>query len=336
MDTIQLTWQLYQAARWRSPSQSVRSELPSPGSPLAIYLYFKILTTSSSAWGIVDSKITAEFASLYRPAPVAENPRFTPEQDVTAIVITLDPPAELRECLLNAYLNNPLEIIISTPKEHVRAVLEALRQLVYSAELDRTRFSVIESERGARVQLATAIEKAKGSIIATCNDRVEWQPGYLTHMLACFENPKVGAAGPYIVPRPGEEDSITPWEVAGTKLAARSPTSWTSMHVAAKWCWILCGATAVFRARILKQRDFLEAYTNDYWGGKKLDVGDDTFISRWLLKNNWIIATQYSQETKVLKSVKRTPAFINQMLRWERSTIQSFIRTTYEVPQMWK
>lgn len=240
---------------------------------------------------------------------------------------------------MNIYWNNPFEILISTPKEHVPAVLEVIRELVYAADLDRTKFSVIESEAGARDQLKTAIEKARGAIIATCNDRVIWAPQYLVHMLACFENPKVGAAGPYITPsRPIERRNkdITPWEVAGAKLASRSAASWTSMHVAASWCWILCGATCVFRTAILKDIKFLEAYTNDYWGGKKLDVGDDTFISRWLLKNDWVIATQYSHNTRAQKSLKATPAFITQMLRWERSTIQSFIRTTYEVPQMWK
>lgn len=106
------------------------------------------------------------------------------------------------------------------------------------------------------------------------------------------------------------------------------------MHAAAKWCWILAGTTGLYRAHILKDPSFSKAFLNDFWNGVRLDVGDDTFISRWLLKNGWTIAIQWTMETRVWRTVKQTGALIPQMLRWERSTIQSFIRTVTEVPQM--
>jgi hypothetical protein len=241
--------------------------------------------------GRVDSKITSNLAKQYKPAEPRLSPTFSPSKDVTVIICTLDPPKkELAVCLYSVFINNPKEIIISTTKPHLEQVLRFITKFVNKWEFDRNKITVTaDAEQGIRTQLKAAIEKAKGSVIATCNDSIVWAPTYLTYMLACLEDPKVGAVSPPIVVGIPDDrmkrDVITVWEVAGTKLAYRGPGSGTSMHVAAKWCWILSGATGVYRAEILQNKDFLHAFTNDYWRGKKLDVGDDTFISRWLLKH---------------------------------------------------
>ncbi|KAF8855410.1 hypothetical protein BDZ45DRAFT_595553, partial [Acephala macrosclerotiorum] len=291
-------------------------------------------------WGRSDAEVMSTFASKYKPAPVASNPTFTPKEDVSVIIPALSPPAEFKACLQRIFENDPLEIIIVTTEEHLEKVTKLVNEVVSHNGLDLSKVILVTSKQGARVQYRAGVEKAKGSIIAKCDDHVFWSRHFLTHMLACFEDPNVGAACPSVkVHIPYERrhpDEITVWEVAGTKLVSRGPGSATSMHVAAKWMWICGGCTALYRATILQDPKFLNAYTNDYWLGRKLDCGEDTFVSRWLLKNNWVIATQWSKETTAWRTVKRSPAFINQMLRWERSTIQSFIRTTYEVPRVWK
>jgi len=65
------------------------------------------------------------------------------------------------------------------------------------------------------------------------------------------------------------------------------------------------------------------------------DVGEDTFISRWLQSHGWTIAIQALPETEVRRTLKTSPDFLKQMFRWERSTIQSHIRTVLDVPQIY-
>ncbi|CAL3969923.1 unnamed protein product [Diplocarpon coronariae] len=105
-------------------------------------------------------------------------------------------------------------------------------------------------DEGARNQLLAGITVAKGTIIATSDNHIEWAPTYLTHMLACFAEPTVGAAAPQIKVKLSEERKamVGPWEVAATKLADRGPGSATVMHVAATSCWILAGTMR--RARL--------------------------------------------------------------------------------------
>lgn len=59
-----------------------------------------------------------------------------------------------------------------------------------------------------------------------------------------------------------------------------------------------------------------------------MDVGEDTFVTRWAQSHDWIIMLQSMPETDVYRTVKTTSDYFSQMFRWERSTIQSHIRQT--------
>ncbi|PBP16335.1 polysaccharide synthase [Diplocarpon rosae] len=283
-------------------------------------------------WGLADYSINKHYSDQYEPVPVQHTPAFT-TQDVSVVVRTFKPHPVFKTCLLKWIENTPLEIIICTAQEY----FDDVSQIIADAGLrdtDLARVTTIIADKGAQKQLLAGITMGKGNIIATSDNHIEWAPTCLSHMLACFADPKVGAAAPQIKVKLSEERKalVGPWEVAATKLADRGPGSATVMHVAAKWCWTLAGTSGVYRAEILKDPGFASAYLGDTWRGVMLDVGEDTFISRWLLKHGWVIATQYKDETAVYRTVKQTGALVQQMLRWERSTIQSFLRTVKDIP----
>ncbi|KAE9366737.1 glycosyltransferase family 2 protein [Stipitochalara longipes BDJ] len=285
-------------------------------------------------WRVIDYYVNRNYASKYRPVPIDPNPIFTPN-DVSVIVCTLKPHTVFKACLVRWFENKPAEIIICTTKEHIEEVKYIVNEAVLEG-IDRSKVKILVSEMGARNQLMKGVWEAKGKIIATSDNHIFWSRNYLINMLPCFEDADVGAAAPEIKVYIPEERraKITPWEVAAVKLANRGPGSATMMHVAARWCWIIVGTSGIYRAHILKDPEFAKSFLNDFWNGMRLDVGNDTFISRWLLKHGWVIAIQWTKETRVWRTVKQTGALIPQMLRWERSTIQSFLRTVTEVPQM--
>ncbi|OWP00651.1 polysaccharide synthase [Marssonina coronariae] len=148
-----------------------------------------------------------------------------------------------------AFFNDSFEIIICTTQEYFDEVSKAVAEAGLSAT-DIDRFTTMTAGQGARNQLLAGITVAKGTIIATSDNHIEWAPTYLTHMLACFAEPTVGAAAPQIKVKLSEERKamVGPWEVAATKLADRGPGSATVMHVAATSCWILAGTMR--RARL--------------------------------------------------------------------------------------
>lgn len=287
-------------------------------------------------WGRMERALDRRNLSLYKPVPIPSKSTFTSNQ-VSIIVCTVD--TLLVRCLNTWLDNNPFEIIIVTIPQHKTHICSVVANALLSSA-DLAKITVLESAtKGKRAQLAVGIQHAKGEILATPDDHISWPASFLKAMLPCFDDKKVGAVGstvkPIIPPERQYCDIITPWEVAAMRASWNRNDQLKASYAAAKWCWVLAGATGVFRAHILKDAAFIDGYTNDRWRGKKLDVGEDTFISRWLQSHDWIIAIQALPETEVRRTVKTCPGFLKQMFRWERSTIQSHIRTVLQVPQIY-
>ncbi|PVH73701.1 glycosyltransferase family 2 protein [Cadophora sp. DSE1049] len=288
-------------------------------------------------WGLVDYYFDKYYSSKYKPA--IRGPLTRTSKSVSVVVRTLQPPLIFKECLLAWMQNKPLEIIISTTMEHIAAVNAIVKEAIKEMKGVHPRVLTIVSAEGARKQLLAGVLEAEGEIIATSDNHILWGPQYLDHMLPCFDDPRVGAAGPQItvnIPKERQHpDKITKWEVAGTRLIDRASCN-VMMLVAAQWVWILPGTTCMIRSHLLKNDEFTEGYLNDTWNGVLLDVGEDTWVSRYILRRGYIITMQKCQETNVARTIKKTAAYVQQVLRWERSTIQSYFRTVTEVPQMYK
>ncbi|KAH9212946.1 nucleotide-diphospho-sugar transferase [Leptodontidium sp. 2 PMI_412] len=290
-------------------------------------------------WGIIEHYVNKHYSSKYKPAVRGPNTRTT--NSVSVVVRTLEPLPIFKACLVRWLENKPLEIIIATTHEHLEKIGKLVKEVIQETREYSTKIRIIVANKGARNQFIAGVLKAKGEIVATSDDHILWGPEYLANMLPCFDDPKVGAAGPQIgihIPKE-RESTITAWEVAAARLAHRErgkASAAIMMHVVARWCWILPSTTAIYRTRILQNPGFVKGYLNDYWNGIKFDAGDDTWISRYLLRNNWIITAQRTEETNVARTVKRTSDYLGQILRWERSTIQSYLRTLTEIPQIYK
>jgi cellulose synthase/poly-beta-1,6-N-acetylglucosamine synthase-like glycosyltransferase len=289
-------------------------------------------------WGLVEHRIFNYYLTAYRPIPIPSKPQYK-ARDVSIIVCTID--SLLSSCLLRWLENDPLEIIIVTTEEHLTTIQEIVRKVHHSQHQYKRVVILTSPEKGKRAQLRFGIQAARGRIIASVDDHITWHPEFLRYTLPCFEDASIGACGTpiktTIPPSRRFSKIITPWEVAATRVSYKRNSVLKSMYSASRWCTVLAGGTCIYRAEIVQDAEFLHAYTNDYWRGKyKLDVGEDTLITRWLQKRNWTIAIQACDETEVERTVKRDGDFLKQMFRWERSTIQSHIRMVLGVPQIWR
>ena len=98
----------------------------------------------------------------------------------------------------------------------------------------------------------------------------------------------------------------------------------------------LSGRTAAYRASILKNKSFLQSFTNDMWRGKyRLDSGDGTFITRWLYSQGWGVQIQTSPMANIDTIVLDSADFIKQQLRWTRNSQRSYIRCLFGIPKSW-
>lgn len=297
------------------------------------------------AWGRIDNLISREALERYRPARASENPTYK-TTDISVVVPTKATPAIFKDCLRLWALNKPKEIIISTIYDEA----EAIRQLLAEDEplaLIREKYGVgikvvCVPDGGRRVQLAKGIQHATGRLIATVDDSVQWRPNYLRDMAACFEDPAVGAAGPMIdlyVPEDRRHpERLSPWDVLAARMAHNRNPAQKVPYAKSRWCFILAGTSCLVRAEIVQDPAYVEAFLHDFWRGQhRLDAGDDAFTSRWLQKHGWTIAVQDTPDTTVLRTSRvETRAYFRQLLRWERSSVQHFLRTLVGVPQIWR
>ncbi|KAH6661292.1 hypothetical protein BKA67DRAFT_654414 [Truncatella angustata] len=283
-------------------------------------------------WFQVEQVLFKRKLAAYKPVPIPEICPYTSDQ-VSVIACTVD--TLLASSLRTWLANNPLEVIIVTVPKHI----EHIRLVVDNAQLTPADFEkvtiVASPEMGKRPQLVLGINNARGSVFGLVDDHIAWGPRFLEAMLPCFQDQRVGAISPEIDAIIPEErrnpDIISPWEVMAMRVRWNSNPRLKVAYAAARWAWGICGVTGVYRAEILKDPVFIDAYRNELWFGKKIDIGEDNFISRWLQSHDWIIAIQALPETVVSRTVKRTSDFLLQMCRWERSTILTHLRQLLEV-----
>lgn len=97
-------------------------------------------------------------------------------------------------------------------------------------------------------------------------------------------------------------------------------------------CFCMVGRTMMVRAEIVTDPRFMYAITTDTWCGKLLNTGDDVFITRWLQTEGWDIAIQNAPEAEITTIVFDNASFLRQLVRWQRSAIQSFLTIVFFQP----
>lgn len=101
---------------------------------------------------------------------------------------------------------------------------------------------------------------------------------------------------------------------------------------------VLATGTALYRASIIRDdKACMDGLCNDFWPPPswlfpfirpvKLDSGDDTFLSRWIQQRGFDVVIQGVDEAGCFHPVKTDRHFAGQLLRWERSTVQTFVRS---------
>lgn len=146
-------------------------------------------------------------------------------------------------------------------------------------------------------------------------------------------------------------------------LDRRNAGQISSYAAAGGGVFVLSGQTALFRASAIRDDggECLEALLADEWEGiwgllrhgprsarlkqnencdtdyavgghgyfhkQKLDTGDDAFLTRWVQERLGLeIVVQGLEAAACLTRVASDRRFASQLLRWERSTIQTFLR----------
>ena len=266
----------------------------------------------------------------YRPSPVPESPWLT-EQDCTVVIPTCAPedPAFSR-CVESIVKAAPRVIhIVPVGREQETHVWTTISHLV--SRFPNIHFKVSPSSRAnKRAQVAEAIKSIKTSITVLCDDHVTWPSSrFLLASLAPFEeDPGCGGVGTrkVVIRRPDIGLWQGFWNVMGALYLERHNFEHTASNTVDGGVAVISGRTCLYRTRILQDETFLSGYLNEmFFFGQfgPLNADDDNYITRHLVKQGWRIKFQNKADATILCEVGEYPKFLQQCLRWARTTFRS-------------
>lgn len=126
-----------------------------------------------------------------KPVPLPTNPSMQ-TNNASIVIPTIETGDTFPHCLELMAANKPLEIIIVTVPRYFDRVSQLVGET--SPEVKRLVRILTADFASKREQNKVGILAAKGDAIALVDDDAMWnQPTVLSYLLACFEDPKVGA-----------------------------------------------------------------------------------------------------------------------------------------------
>lgn len=293
---------------------------------------------SNSIYKTLQRELTISISKWLKPVPILSKPTFNPTKNVSVIVPTVDPDSRLTLALLSWVATQPLEIIIVTTQENMCLVQDRITAALGSGDIGRTVLIVsCVPKAGKRLQLAHGIKKARGSVLVLADDDVFWQPIILHSLLACLEDPQIGGVGTRQRADYSQDKTSSVWSYLADRRLLRRNDKCALTAYCNNSVTCLSGRTACYRAHILKDPAFLHSFTHDFWLGYfRLDSGDDTFITRWLLAREWRLMMQVDPQAEIITSTLKSSLFLSQVLRWSRNSKRSSLRCIFTLPQLWR
>lgn len=281
-----------------------------------LWRYLRTLVHILSAWS-------------FKPIPIAQIPRFS-SKDVTVVLPTIGTDNdEFRRCLLSIDACRPEGLIIVTPQPDV--VRKACQ------EVGLHHFQVLKAPKAnKRLQMIQGLKLVQTPITVFADDDVFWPLRFLTYLLAAFENPSVGAAGPTVSVERPEHPNV--WEGLGAEYLERWQFGIKATAPIDGGVQCLSGRTCAIRSPIIQDAAFTDAFANEKWffNIPLSTADDDNFVTRWLVNHGWEIAIQPAGECRITTVVESSPAFVGQCIRWYRTTWRSNMTSMFVDKRIWK
>lgn len=186
-----------------------------------------------------------------------------------------------------------------------------------------------------RLQMIQGIPNVTTAITIFADDDVIWTSKFLTHILAAFENPKVGAAGGYAGARRNRHVNV--WEFLGACYLERWNFEIAATSHIDGGIPCLSGRTQTVLTKIVQDQDFVDYFMNEKWLGcvSLLAADDDNSLTNWLVNHDWDIRIQSTKEATLTTEVENDSAFLGQCVRWYRTTWRSNIACLWTSKGLW-
>ena len=233
--------------------------------------------------------------------------------DVTVVIPTcFDVKEEFLKGLVTICACDPVEVIVVTASNRVGLVQDCLRD----NKINNVRVLGIQ-KLNKRQQMTRGLKEVKTKITIFADDDVAWPNNYIQYLLACFEDPEVGASG--TCQRVRREGNMNIWHFLGTCYLERRNFNTCATNYIDGGVSTLPGRTAAYRTSVIQSDEFYEAFQNDCYLGKVLNSDDDKCLTRWTYSHGWKIMIQADERAVLETTLEFNSRYLSQCMRWARA-----------------
>ncbi|KAF2185243.1 glycosyltransferase family 2 protein [Zopfia rhizophila CBS 207.26] len=275
---------------------------------------------------------------LSRPFPIPSKPTF-PLSDVTVVISTTNINTSVFTECVRSILNHSISALIITTAGN--AVPSQISAFLDNHQDPRIKL-LHQSDPNRREQTAAAMPHIKTALLILSDDHTFWPAHntFLQSLIAPFENQRIGAVGTVLQARHhGYPISFKGfWNFMGMTYLARRIYEFLATNAIDGGLSCLSSRFAVFRTEIYADPAFLRAYLNEYilFGlVGPLNADDDKFHTRWLTMHGWDIKIQSGPESVMETTLGEYPKFLEQCVRWTRTTWRSNPRALFTEGVVW-
>ncbi|KAK8147896.1 hypothetical protein G3M48_000774 [Beauveria asiatica] len=282
-----------------------------------VYLYYRLLhgVLSIFCWYLYQlrarrKKIVAESSQERRPS-------------TSIVCATLGKARSLKSSIQTWAANGPNAIIVVTCPASFETV---------SVDLDTLMLPCLRvlrsSEANKRIQLSVGFAACNTEYIVIADDDTAWSPAVLRSLTEpLVANEKLGAVFPEVKYRPNGPIPTLWEEFASIRLFGDCIAIRASVLIDGG---IFCasGTTAVYRAAILQDERFLDKFQNVFYGGSRVNAGDDQALTAWLCKMDWdvsVVEDRAPHGCHVTTTPRSDWRHVYQLIRWSRSDWLTYI-----------
>ena len=260
-------------------------------------------------------RLFVHLVSYYRirPIQIPAKPTLS-SSDVTVIIPTCFEAEDIfLKCIEAIVACCPAKIVVVSASRRVNLIKKCLK----AKQIDNVEVLGVRALK-KRQQMTIGLKKVETEITIFADDDVLWpNQTYIQYLLACFEDPQVGAAGTR--QRLRRVDSPSIWDFLGTCYLERRNFNTGATNKIDGAVSTLSGRTAAYRTTMLRNKKFYEAFQNDQYRGRVLNTDDDKFLTRWTYSHNWKIAIQCDEAAVIETTLKSNRRYLNQCTRWARA-----------------
>ncbi|KIW08942.1 hypothetical protein, variant 1 [Verruconis gallopava] len=282
---------------------------------LVFLKYFRLIVNCIAYW-------------CYKPVPLSDEPRFTPN-DVTVVIPSLDGDNdELRETVRSVLTNDPHKVILVTIDANLEKAESAFLKMSEKIEIH----SIPKANK--RRQLCKALPLVTTEITILADDDVSWPPNLLPWMLAPFEDEKMGGVGTNQRLRREKNPNI--WNFLGAAYLIRRNWDCTACEFMDGGLPCLSGRTVAYRTDIINDPEFIYSFTHETWRSCQLNADDDNFLTRWMVNHGWKTWIQHHRDCEVQTTLENNSKYLLQCLRWARSNWRSNLKSLFVEGTVWR